>query len=146
MKKLFDNVFYNKTVLITGNTGFKGSWLSTWLNLLGAKVIGFSVDIPTKPSFFKASKMSNFVQQEYADIRNLDAISRIVSSVQPDFVFHLAAHALVRPSYDDPLKTLTTNAIGSANIMESLRALDKKVVVVMITSDKAYDNLEWAWG
>ena len=146
MKKLFDNVFYNKTVLVTGNTGFKGSWLSTWLNLLGARVVGLSLDIPTKPSFFVAAKISDFLQQEYADIRNIDEIARIVKNVQPDFVFHLAAQALVRSSYDNPLKTLTTNAIGSANMMESLRSLDKKVVAVMITSDKAYDNLEWAWG
>jgi len=117
-----------------------------WLNLLGAKVVGLSLDIPTHPSFFKASKMLDYVQQEYADIRNINEISRIVKNVQPDFVFHLAAQALVRPSYKDPLMTLTTNAIGSANILESLRVLDKKVVAVMITSDKAYDNLEWAWG
>jgi len=146
MKKLFDNVFYDKTVLITGNTGFKGSWLSVWLNLLGAKVVGLSLDIPTKPSFYEASKMSDHVHQEYADIRDIEEISRIIKKAQPDFVFHLAAQALVRPSYDDPLTALTTNAIGSANILESLRSIDKKVVIVMITSDKAYDNLEWAWG
>ena len=146
MMKLFDNVFYDKTVLITGNTGFKGSWLSVWLNLLGARVVGLSLDIPTNPSFYDATKMSNHVQQEYADIRDSEEISRIVNKVQPDFIFHLAAQALVRPSYDDPLTTLTTNAIGSANILESLRDSKKNIVVVMITSDKAYDNLEWAWG
>lgn len=146
MKKLFDNIFDNKTILITGNTGFKGAWLSTWLNLLGARVVGLSLNIPSKPSLFEVSKISSFIKQEYADIRNIDEITKIVKEVQPDFIFHLAAQALVRPSYENPLETLTTNAIGSANIMESLRVLDKKVVAIMITSDKAYDNLEWPWG
>ena len=146
MKKLFNNIYYNKTVLITGNTGFKGSWLSIWLNLLGARVVGLSIDVPTKPSLFVAASISNHMQQEYADIRNIDEVTKIVKKIQPDFVFHLAAQALVRSSYDNPLDTITTNAIGSANLMESLRSVDKDVVVVMITSDKAYDNLEWPWG
>jgi len=146
MKKLFNNIYYNKTVLITGNTGFKGSWLSIWLNLLGARVVGLSIDVPTKPSLFVAASISNHMQQEYADIRNIDEVTKIVKNIQPDFVFHLAAQALVRPSYDNPLDTITTNAIGSANLMESLRSVDKDVVAIMITSDKAYDNLEWPWG
>jgi CDP-glucose 4,6-dehydratase len=146
MDKLFNNVFENKTVLVTGNTGFKGSWLTSWLNELGAKVIGVSVDIPTNPSMYESANISDFVHQEYVDIRNIDEIRKIVVDVQPDFVFHLAAQAIVRASYDNPLETITTNAIGSANILESLRGLDKKVVAVIITSDKVYDNVEWPWG
>lgn len=146
MHKLFNNVFDNKTVLVTGNTGFKGSWLTSWLNELGAKVVGVSVDIPTKPSMYESANISDFIYQEYADIRDIDDINRIVKNVQPDFVFHLAAQALVRASYDKPLETITTNAIGSVNILESLRGMEKKVVAVIITSDKVYDNLEWPWG
>jgi CDP-glucose 4,6-dehydratase len=146
MNKLFENVFKNKTVLITGNTGFKGSWLSTWLNLLGANVIGLSIDVPTKPALFEIARISSFIQQEYADINNIDDVEEIVKRVQPDYIFHLAAQALVRPSYDNPLETIRTNSIGTANLMESLRALDKDAIAIMITSDKAYDNLEWPWG
>ena len=146
MAKLFNNVFENKTVLVTGNTGFKGSWLTSWLHELGAKVVGISVDIPTNPSMYESANISDFIHQEYVDIRNIDEIRKIVVDVQPDFVFHLAAQAIVRASYDNPLETITTNAIGSANILESLRSLHKKVVAVIITSDKVYDNVEWPWG
>ncbi len=140
------NIFHNKKVLITGHTGFKGSWLSIWLTDLGAKVVGASVDVPSDPSNFSASLVKDVIEDYRIDIRDAQAVESLVLKVQPDFIFHLAAQALVRPSYDDPLNTLTTNAIGSANLLEALRKLDKKVVVVMITSDKAYDNVEWVWG
>jgi CDP-glucose 4,6-dehydratase len=138
--------FKNKTVLITGHTGFKGSWLCAWLNLLGAKVVGLSIDIPSKPSLFSSSMLGSMVEDHRLDIRNAVAIKQLVNKIQPDFVFHLAAQALVRRSYEDPLETISTNALGTATILDAIRELDKKVVAVLITSDKVYDNVEWAWG
>ena len=138
--------YNNKTVLITGHTGFKGSWLCAWLNYLGANVVGISHDTVSTPSNYSTSKISSIINDQRLDIRDADAIKVLVEEVQPDFVFHLAAQALVRPSYKNPLETMSTNAIGSANVLDALRGLDKKVAVVMITSDKAYDNVEWVWG
>jgi CDP-glucose 4,6-dehydratase len=140
--------YSGKIVIITGHTGFKGSWLSAWLTLLGARVVGISVDIPTTPSNFVASKVSSFVEDYRVDIRDVNAVSRIIKSHQPDFIFHLAAQALVRPSYESPLETFSINALGSVSVLEALRGaqIDKLVTVVMITSDKAYDNVEWKWG
>jgi CDP-glucose 4,6-dehydratase len=138
--------FKNKKVLITGHTGFKGGWLSIWLASLGAKVVGVSIDIPSAPSNFTASVIGDVIEDHRIDIKDAEAIRILVKNFQPDFVFHLAAQALVRPSYDNPLETMMTNAIGSANILDALRVLDKKVVAIMITSDKAYDNVEWVWG
>ncbi len=140
------NIFKNKVVLISGHTGFKGSWLSAWLKHLGAEVVGVSIDIPSIPSNFSASLISNVVEDHRLDVRDSNSIKSLVERVRPDFVFHLAAQALVRPSYNNPLETMMTNAIGSANMLDALRNLDKKVVAIMITSDKAYDNLEWVWG
>jgi CDP-glucose 4,6-dehydratase len=140
------SIYQNKTVLVTGHTGFKGSWLCVWLNSLGAKVVGLSNDILSSPSNYLVSSISGFVQDHRVDIRNTEKVASLVKEIQPDFVFHLAAQALVRPSYENPIETMTTNAIGTANVLEALRNLDKKVVAVMITSDKAYDNVEWVWG
>jgi len=141
-----NNFFNNKKILITGHTGFKGSWLSIWLNSLGANVIGLSRDIPSEPSNFNSSKLSEKVNDVRLDIRDSEALKLIVKESQPDFIFHLAAQALVRSSYSNPLETFSTNALGSANLLDAVREIDKKVVVVMITSDKAYDNMEWSWG
>ena len=144
--KLLSDTFKDKTVLITGHTGFKGSWLSIWLNSLGAKVIGCSSDIPSEPSNFIASKLENFIEDIRLDIRDVDSLKDTIRHAKPDFVFHLAAQSLVRSSYANPLDTLGINAIGSANVLESLRELEKESVAIMITSDKAYDNVEWSWG
>ena len=143
---MYKNAFKNKTVLITGHTGFKGSWLSIWLTALGANVVGISFDVPSTPSNYSASEVNKIVKDLRIDITDLNVLKVTMMQYQPDFVFHLAAQALVRGSYDDPVTTLTINAIGSANVLESLRYLDKQVVAVMITSDKAYDNVEWEWG
>jgi len=142
----YRNIFLNKTVLVTGHTGFKGSWLSTWLSHLGAKVVGLSIDIPSKPSNFNVSNVNDYIIDRRIDIRDIEAVKQLVLEFQPDFVFHLAAQALVRPSYENPLDTLTINSIGSANVLDALRQLEKQVIAVMITSDKAYDNVEWVWG
>jgi len=138
--------FKGAKVLVTGHTGFKGSWLSLWLKQLGATVYGVSDDIPTTPSHFIAANLSKQLEDYHLDICDADSLTTLVKRIQPDFVFHLAAQALVRPSYEKPLETMNTNAIGSANLLNALRQADNPVVVVMITSDKAYDNVEWAWG
>ena len=145
MNSLF-KTFNNKTVIVTGHTGFKGSWLSMWLTSLGAKVIGLSISIPSEPSNFIASDVDKFLEDIRLDIRDADSVNKIIEKCQPDFIFHLAAQALVRSSYDSPIETITTNAIGSANILEAVRLLNKFVSVVMVTSDKVYDNHEWIWG
>ena len=139
-------IFSGSTVLVTGHTGFKGSWLSLWLNQLQANVVGLSLDPPTNPSHFVSACMSDYLDDRRVDICNTDDVKSLVQEIQPDFVFHLAAQALVRPSYEDPLMTIQTNAIGTSNILNALRVLDKPVTAVMITSDKAYDNVEWVWG
>ena len=140
------SIYKNKVILVTGHTGFKGSWLSLWLKQLGAKVSGISIDIPSTPSHFIAANLTVKLDDHRIDIRDRKAVKQIIKEVQPDFVFHLAAQALVRPSYETPVETMMTNAIGSANILDALRSLDKPVTAVMITSDKAYDNVEWVWG
>ncbi len=140
------NNFRNKKILVTGHTGFKGSWLCSWLTHLGAEVVGISIDVPSSPSNYEASLIQNIIEDHRLDIRDTLAIKALVEKIRPDFLFHLAAQALVRPSYVSPIETIKTNAIGTANILESIKVLDKKVVAIMITSDKVYDNVEWAWG
>jgi CDP-glucose 4,6-dehydratase len=140
------NNYLGKKIIITGHSGFKGSWLSLWLKQLGANVSGVSIDIPSTPSHFTATNLFDHIDDHHIDIRDSEAVKQLVKEIQPDFVFHLAAQALVRPSYEAPVETMMTNAIGSANILDALRSLDKPVTAVMITSDKAYDNLEWVWG
>ena len=140
------NIYNGKTVLITGHTGFKGSWLSLWLKQLGAKVSGVSIGIPSIPSHFMAANLSDEIDDHRIDIQDGKAVKQIIKDIQPDFIFHLAAQALVRPSYETPVETMMINAIGSANILDALCSIDKPVSAVMITSDKAYDNVEWTWG
>jgi CDP-glucose 4,6-dehydratase len=140
------DIFKNSRVLITGHTGFKGSWLVAWLSSLDAIVAGLSDDTPTIPSNYEVSNLANLSLNYKVDIRRYTKVQEAVKDFQPDFIFHLAAQALVRDSYNSPLKTMEVNALGSANILEAVKVLDKKVVVIMITSDKAYDNVEWVWG
>jgi CDP-glucose 4,6-dehydratase len=139
-------IFQNKTILITGHTGFKGSWLAMWLNSLESKVVGVALEPPSHPSHFEVAELSGILENHVLDIRNGDALKELVSHTQPDFVFHLAAQALVRRSYDDPVVTYQTNAMGTLNLLEALRPLKKKCTAVLITSDKCYDNVEWVWG
>ena len=143
---MFNNVYKNKKVLITGNTGFKGSWLSVWLLKLGAEVVGISKDIPTNPAMFDELKLADKIKFYKEDIRNLDKIKEIFNSEKPDFVFHLAAQPIVSVSYDNPIETISSNTMGTANVLEALRLLEFQCTAVIITSDKAYDNVEQVWG
>ncbi len=135
-------IFKNKKILITGHTGFKGSWLTFWLKKLDAKICGISKDIPTKPSLFNALKLKNQISDHRIDIRNLSKLKKIIKNFKPDYIFHLAAQSLVKKSYLDPLNTFSTNAMGTCNILESVKYLKNKCNVVIITSDKSYKNLE----
>lgn len=138
--------FHNSKVLITGHTGFKGSWLAAWLHLLGAKVVGISLDPPTEPSHFKAARLGSLIKDLRVDIKDRYSLEKVITEEQPDYVFHLAAQALVRDSYDDPINTWETNVLGTLHVLEALRKLTKPCTAVIITSDKCYDNVEWVWG
>ncbi|HIS34897.1 MAG TPA: CDP-glucose 4,6-dehydratase [Candidatus Avirikenella pullistercoris] len=142
----FGNIYYGKKVLITGNTGFKGSWLTCWLLELGAKIYGISKDIPTSPSMFEELHLKDRIVQYMDDIRDKERIKRIIDEVEPDFVFHLAAQPIVSLSYSEPVDTISTNVMGTTHILEALRLYNKPCFVVIITSDKCYDNVEWVWG
>ncbi len=140
------SIFLNKTVLVTGHTGFKGAWLTAWLKQLGAKVVGIALDPPTVPSHYAEANLAVGMVDLRIDIRDRATLEEAVVTAQPDFVFHLAAQSLVRRSYDEPLETWHTNVLGTLHVLESLRKLDKHCSAVIITSDKCYDNVEWVWG
>ncbi len=142
----FNNIYKNKKVLITGNTGFKGSWLSTWLIGLGADVYGYSLNVPTNPSMYETIGLDKKVKQHFGDIRNKDEFNSFVQKIKPDFLIHLAAQALVFTSYKEPFDTITTNVIGTTVVCEAIRNITWKCTCIIITSDKAYDNVEWIWG
>jgi len=143
---MFDNIYQGKKILITGHTGFKGTWLTTWLLNLGANVIGVSKDVPTQPSMFEILELSDKIQHFIVDIRNFELLSGVVSDEKPDFVFHLAAQAIVSTSYSNPLETVSSNVMGTTNLLEALRISNHQCTAIIITSDKAYDNIEQIWG
>ncbi len=143
---MFGNIFRDKKVLITGHTGFKGSWLVAWLLKLGANIIGVSKDIPTNPSMFEVLELKDRIKDYREDIRSLDRIVKIIRDEKPDFIFHLAAQPIVSTSYSNPIETISSNIMGTANILEALRLSNHKSIAIMITSDKAYDNIEQVWG
>ncbi|RXJ79191.1 CDP-glucose 4,6-dehydratase [Arcobacter sp. F2176] len=143
MQNLFGGIYKNKTVLVTGHTGFKGSWLVFWLKQMGAKVIGYSLDAPTIPNHISLLNLD--IISIIGDIRDLDKLNETFKIYKPDIVFHLAAQPLVRLSYDDPVNTYETNVIGTLKVFEACRKNNVKAIV-NITSDKAYENKEWIWG
>ena len=145
-KSLFWNIFENKKVLVTGHTGFKGSWLSIWLCSLGAKVFGISESIPTIPSNFKSCQLDKKVKNYIFNICDAEKTKQIISDIKPDFIFHLAAQSLVKVSYENPLLTWQTNTFGTISILESLKIVSNECITIFITSDKCYENLEWDWG
>jgi CDP-glucose 4,6-dehydratase len=143
---MFADAYRGRRVLVTGHTGFKGSWLTTWLLNLGADVTGVSVDVPTQPSMFEELALAGRINHVQADLRDLSAVRDLVVAEQPDFVFHLAAQAIVSASYRDPVETMSTNVVGTMHVLEALRVLERPCAAVLITSDKCYDNVEWVWG
>ena len=142
---MFNGYFKGRRVLVTGHTGFKGGWLSLWLKSLGAEVHGLSLPPPTEPSFHETLEDGVFASQTEADIRDLDRVVDVMGQVQPEVVFHLAAQPLVRQSYLDPLETLTSNPLGTAHILEAIRQHSINCITVVVTSDKCYENREWAF-
>jgi CDP-glucose 4,6-dehydratase len=143
---MFGTIYKNKKVLVTGHTGFKGSWLTTWLLKLGAEVIGISKDIPTTPSMFEELHLEDKIKHFTEDVRDLQKMVEIISKEQPEFLFHLAAQPIVSTSYSDPIETISSNVMGTANILEALKISNHKCTAIIITSDKAYDNVEQVWG
>ncbi len=142
----FADHYRGRRVLVTGHTGFKGSWLTLWLNRLGANVTGWSIDIPTRPSLFELADAASVCDHHFGDINDADAIRQFVAAGDFQTVFHLAAQPLVRLSYATPLQTLQTNVLGTANVLEAVRAAGCECAVVAITSDKCYANDGSIWG
>lgn len=141
---MFGDVFRGRRVLVTGHTGFKGSWLALWLHSLGAHVIGLALDPPTKNSHWEQLNVD--IDDRRADIREAQHLREIVQSVAPEIVFHLAAQPLVRRSYREPLETWSTNIMGTAHVLEACRHQSSVRAIVAVTTDKCYENKEWLWG
>lgn len=135
-----------KKVFITGHTGFKGSWLSLWLQEMGAIVKGYSLPAPTSPSLYEEAQIGACMESEEGDIRNFEQLRDSISQFQPEIVFHMAAQPLVRLSYDDPIGTYSTNVMGTVHLLEAVKQVGGVKAVVNITSDKCYENREWVWG
>lgn len=147
MKQQFANAYEGKTVLVTGHTGFKGSWLTTWLLALGANVVGYAIDEPpTTPSNFVVSNLSDKIVDVRGDIRDFETLRSTVETHRPDIVFHLAAQPIVLRSVELPKLTIDTNAGGTVNMLEAIRQTDSVKALVSITTDKVYHNEEWLWG
>lgn len=142
----FGDVFSGRRVLLTGHTGFKGTWLSQWLLALGAKVTGVALEPATHPALFVQLDLARLIDHRVIDIRDRASLSRVVAEVAPDFVFHLAAQSLVRSSYELPVETYEINVMGTIHLLEALRPLTKSCACVFVTSDKSYENREWVYG
>jgi len=135
-----------KQVLITGHTGFKGSWLCLLLHQLGARLNGYALDPPTKPSLFVEAKIDDLVSSTISDIRDYNNLLNTVKQVQPEIVIHLAAQPLVRESYKNPIETYSTNVMGTVHLLEACRHVKSIKAIVNVTTDKCYENREWHWG
>ncbi|MBU1109681.1 MAG: CDP-glucose 4,6-dehydratase [Candidatus Riflebacteria bacterium] len=142
--KLFNRIYQNRRVLVTGHSGFKGSWLALWLRQLGAKVSGIALPPETAPSHWELLNLD--CESYWIDIRNLEELRQAVIQINPEIIFHLAAQPLVRRSYQDPLTTWQTNLNGTVNLLEAARECKELKAVVCITTDKCYENKEWCWG
>lgn len=143
---MFRNLYKGKRVLVTGHTGFKGSWLCSWLIELGADVYGYSNEIPSSPSHFEELKLSRKMTSVFGDVRDIKSFKTFIDTHKPEVVFHLAAQAIVRLAYSNPLDTISTNVMGVANILEIAREVDCITSIIIITSDKCYENVEWTYG
>ena len=145
-KSLFNGFFNDKSVLVTGHTGFKGSWLCLYLNILGAKVYGYALEPPTSPSLYNEANLNEMVKSYIGDIRDFPYLSKVVHDIQPEIIIHMAAQPLVRESYKDPIETYAINVMGTVHILEISRSVKNLKAVVNVTTDKCYENKEWLWG
>ena len=143
---MFRDVFEGKTVLVTGHTGFKGSWLCIWLKELGANVVGYALEPYTERDNFVVSKLENKITHIIGDVRDYQKLTKVFENYQPEFVFHLAAQPIVRESYIAPKDTYDINIGGTVNVLECCRLIDSVRVIINVTSDKCYENKEWIWG
>ncbi|MEM9615180.1 MAG: CDP-glucose 4,6-dehydratase [Actinomycetota bacterium] len=144
---MIDPVFWSRQrVLVTGHTGFKGSWLALWLQQMGADVIGYAKKPATDPALFTAAAVETDVATHYGDIVDADALTSLVVDTEPTVILHLAAQAIVRQSFDDPVETFATNVVGTAAVLDAARRAPGLRAVVSVTSDKCYENNEWVWG
>ena len=141
---MFNAAYHNKRVLITGHTGFKGSWLALWLAQMGAKVTGYSLQPPTDPSHFHLLDLG--INSVIGDVRDTDKLKAVFKEQKPDIVFHLAAQAIVRISYKDPVETFSSNVLGTVNVLEAAKNIGTVRAIINVTSDKCYENREWPWG
>jgi CDP-glucose 4,6-dehydratase len=135
-----------RRVFLTGHTGFKGSWLSLWLDALGADVAGYALDPPTRPSLFELAEVSRVVRSIHGDIRDFERLRAAMAEWCPDVVIHMAAQSVVRQGYTDPVGTYSSNVMGTVHVLEALRQLGRPCVAVNVTTDKCYENREWVWG
>lgn len=145
-KNNFSENFLGRRVLITGHTGFKGSWLSLLLHKFGAKVYGYSLEPPTYPSLFEVASINELITSYIGDIRDFKKLDEVIKAINPDLIFHMAAQAIVRESYKNPVDTYSTNVMGTVNLFEAIRQNPGKRVVINVTTDKCYENREWYWG
>ena len=142
-KELFEGIFKNKKIFITGHTGFQGSWLTLWLKSLGAKVTGYSLSSPTNPSLFKILQLEKGINHISGDVRDSSFLQKCMKKYKPDMVFHLAAQSLVKYSYEKPVDTFHTNIMGTVNLLEAIRNTSSVKTGIIVTSDKCYENKEW---
>ena len=143
----FDEGFWSgRQVLVTGHTGFKGSWLSLWLGELGAVVTGLSDGVPTTPSLYEAAHVGEGIHDLHVDVRDFESLSSALAAARPEIVIHMAAQSLVRRSFEEPRETYETNVMGTVNVLEAVRRASGVRVMINVTSDKCYDNREWEWG
>jgi CDP-glucose 4,6-dehydratase len=134
-----------RRVLVTGHTGFKGSWLSVWLDMLGSQVFGYALDPPTQPSLYEQAGVAERMQSTIGDIRDMSALAAAIENARPEIVVHMAAQSLVLRSYENTIETYSTNVLGTLHVLEALRRLDFPCVVVNVTTDKCYENKRWPW-
>ena len=142
---MFGGVYAGRTVLVTGHTGFKGAWLSLWLTRLGARVVGYSLAPPTTPSLYDLAEVGERIVHVHGDVRDADAMRAALDAHRPEIVFHLAASALVRSSYDSPLETFATNVMGTLTLLDAIRRSGSACAVVAVSTDKCYENREWEY-
>jgi len=141
---MFNGIYEGRKILVTGHTGFKGSWLSLWLKMLGAEVVGISLPPDTSPNHWDLLKLD--LESNFLDIRDENQVRNQIQLIKPDMIFHLAAQPLVRRSYLEPIETWATNVMGTANILNAARSVEKLRAIVVVTTDKCYENKEWVWG